>query len=78
MIAIFDDHAGYLQHISVATTTTAALAEFDTKIGIDPNSKGLDVIADEFSFYEVASEEAAAMESEDSQNCQPRGHKISY
>ena len=71
MIAIFDDNAGYLQHISVATTATAALAEFDNKIGIDPNSKGL-------SFYEVTSEEAAAMESEDSQNCQPRGHKISY
>lgn len=78
MIAIFDNNAGYLQYISAATTPTAALAEFDNKIGIDPNDEGLDVVADEFSFYEITSEEAAAMESEDSRNCQARGRKISY
>ena len=54
---------GLLQWSGEYANAQAALADFDSNVGIDPNGEGLDVIADAYDVREVSAELRAAVEA---------------
>lgn len=60
---IFDRNAGFLQWSCLAADATAALADFDAAVGIDPNGIGLDAIFADYDIREVTDDQRAAVET---------------
>lgn len=56
---IFDRANGLVQWHGAFASPEAALADFDDKVGIDPNGEGLDRIAENYLINEVPAESYA-------------------
>lgn len=61
--AIFDRYAGLLQWTCETESAEAALADFDSAVGIDPTGNGLAAIMDEYRVVEVTAEQRDAVEA---------------
>lgn len=54
--AIQDTNAGFIQYVVQADSPMAAIAAFDSDVGIDPHGLGLEKVAEELETTEITAE----------------------
>ena len=73
---IMDNNVGLLQFSGEFETPMAALEAFDKEFGIDPNNKGLDVIADDYTIKAVTADQRKAVEDWQANGAESSGYPL--